>query len=166
MENRAARLSLIALIVIAAMSLAACGDVAEKAAEKAAEKSTGTDVEVDGDDVTVTSKDGKSVTASSKDELPDDFPDDVLVYEGEIVNSTSSEGMFTVSVETPDAQADVYAWHESRLTDEGWAKKSAIALQGGGGMLAATKADRVVQYTIGEGSGGGASIVIYTGPAQ
>ncbi|MHB9003143.1 MAG: hypothetical protein ACYC6C_03650 [Coriobacteriia bacterium] len=108
-------------------------------------------------------RDGEAATTLTEDgTVPDDFPNDVPLYEGTITRAFTSNDNMTVSIETAHEPSDVYAWCLEEIEDEGW-NITAIYETDDGGTIAADKGDRSLQYTItsrDEGSG----MVVFTGP--
>ncbi|TWG92296.1 hypothetical protein L615_006600000030 [Nocardioides sp. J9] len=104
------------------LALSACGEAAEqiteRAIEKAAEDAGGADVDIDADsgEVKVESSDGSFSYGTGK--LPEGFPEEVPVTDGEIVSgaSTTSGGKpgFVVQLQVPGGTDEVAA----RIGDE------------------------------------------------
>jgi hypothetical protein len=117
--------TIVLLFALAVLVLAAgCGNLAEKAAETAVEGATGVDIEDDGDSVTIETDEGTVEIGSGEGELPEDFPDDVPVYDAEITSqgkvSTSDGTMWTVVLSTGDSYADVVSWYKDELAGTDW----------------------------------------------
>ncbi|GAB4275708.1 MAG: hypothetical protein Kow0056_05570 [Coriobacteriia bacterium] len=116
------------LLVAAAFQVTGCRKVVEEAAENAVEQATGVEVEQDGDSVTITSEDDEggqvTITTGEGAEVPDEFPDDFPVYDGEITGSSSvaspDGSMIVVTVETRDDFDTVKEFFEKAFADEGW----------------------------------------------
>ncbi|WP_121253686.1 hypothetical protein [Nocardioides ferulae] len=132
MSRTALRTVTMLFALTAPFGLAACSgeDAAEKAAEEAIEQGAGGDVEVDVDpdtgDVVVSDSTG---TYTSGGDLPDSFPDDLPIIEGDIVSAMSGgeagETGHVVMVQT-DIQDPTEALDEAvgLLTDAGFATGS------------------------------------------
>ena len=163
---RVVRTLLVVCLMSLAISVAGCQAVEDKIAEETSEKlvegATGVDVETSEDEVTITGEDGKSITSSQSGELPEDFPTDVPVYEGDIESSLFTEGNFTVAIKTADSAEDVYAWCLDEVKAGGWEVKSEFKAEGGG-MIAAEKDGNMVQYTL-SSTDEGTDLLVYTGP--
>jgi len=89
-------------------------------------------------------KDGAvKVTASKAGvALPDDFPKDVPIYKGAIVQMTSTQGKTTmVHLNVSDAVADVLKYYQDELKNQGWEIQSTMNM-GEGSMLTSKKGDR------------------------
>jgi hypothetical protein len=124
------------VLLVALPLLAGCGDsetVGERIAEEVAEQAGGEDVDidVDGDDVTIESKDGDA-SFSTSGELPEGWPDDLALPDGaEIVGSTgvSADGGRQLSVNgtvaaSPDEvfehfEGELDGWEQSAKSDIG-----------------------------------------------
>jgi len=162
------RLSGFAALVLAcalAFTLVGCQSIAEKATEAAIEDATGVKVDQDDDSVTITGEDGSSITAGQGGELPEGFPEDAPVYDGDITTSLVTEDSFTIGIETDDEWTEVWDWYLAELDSEGWTSTSELKLEDSG-MLSGEKDDRLIQITVGPGSGDGANTMIttFTGP--
>jgi len=85
--------SMALVLVVASAGCSNVSDkVAEKAAEKMIEKGTGGKVDIKGEDVTFTSKEGDAEVSIGSKKLPDNFPKDFPVYKGaEIEGSMTSK---------------------------------------------------------------------------
>jgi hypothetical protein len=117
---------------LAVFPLAGCGKVADEVAERAAEEmlegATGVEVDVedDGESITITGDDGEETTIESGDSasVPDAYPDDFPLYDGDIVGSSSissgEDSMVMVTVETGDDLGDIKAFLEAGFEDNGW----------------------------------------------
>lgn len=101
-------------LVVPALLLTACGgdeEAAEKTAEKLIEGAASGDVDVDidedGEKVEIETDEG---TISVGKGLPDDFPEEITVLEGEVVSSSSMAGQgWTAAVKRdgdPEAERD------------------------------------------------------------
>ena len=125
-------LALVLSLSLAMLLLAGCGNVAEEVAERVAEEAieaeTGVEVDIedDGSSITITGEDGEEITIEGGDSasVPDAYPDDFPLYDGDIVGSSSigtGEGsMVTVTVETDDDLDDIKAFLEDGFADDGW----------------------------------------------
>lgn len=154
------------IVCVLAFSLVGCQKIAEKATEKAIEGATGVKVDTDKESVTITGEDGSSITAGSDGELPDGFPEDVPVYEGEIVSSLMTEGNYTVAIETKDDATTVWDWYGTELESAGWTQTSEFKVDDGG-MRSAEKGDMTLQVTVGAGTDGEpTTVTIFTGTKQ
>lgn len=160
------RLFLLLCVAALAVGMVGCQSVGDKIAEEAGERivegATGVDVEADGEDVTITGEDGSSFTSSASGELPEDWPEDVPVYDGNITSSMVTEGKFTLAVEAEDPPVDVFEWSLEQIKDEGWTVTTEFKAENGG-TIAAEKDDRIVQYTVTDVDEG-SSFIVFVGP--
>jgi len=87
------------------------------------------------------------------------------VYDGDITTSLVTEDSFTIGIETDDEWTEVWDWYLAELDSEGWTSTSELKLEDSG-MLSGEKDDRLIQITVGPGSGDGANTMIttFTGP--
>jgi hypothetical protein len=132
------RKTVLAIVIVAALlTLGAQGccpllnkasdEAGERLAEEIIEGGTGgqVDIEDGGSSVTIEGEDGSSITIdTSEGELAEDWPTDVPVYDGTIISSGSTisggGALYNVIIETKDSGADVKAFYEKELKDEGW----------------------------------------------
>ncbi|MEN8119663.1 MAG: hypothetical protein ABFS35_04930 [Bacteroidota bacterium] len=131
------KFNLIILTGIFFFALSACGsgksdeEKAEDMAENILETMTGGDVDIDVDkdgkngEITIKGKDGEEVTFSSNEnELPDDFPSDVYVIDGEkqgVGNMTSNDGqVVTFGVKSDEDFSDVKETILKEMKSNGW----------------------------------------------
>jgi hypothetical protein len=116
----------LALAVVAALlAVTGCGALVEQAVKGGVENATGVKVDQGGNSVTVTGQDGSSMTSSSDGKLPEGFPSDMPLYTpGKIVTSAvsteNSAKSFVVTIDSPDAVADIFAWYKAQLPEKGW----------------------------------------------
>jgi len=162
------RLSIFAALVLTcalAFTLVGCQSIAEKATEAAIEDATGVKVDQEGDSVTITGEDGSSITAGQGGELPEGFPEDAPVYDGDITTSLVTEDSFTIGIETDDEWTKVWDWYTAELESEGWTTTSELKVEDSG-MLSGEKDDRLIQITVGPNSNEDAKTMIttFTGP--
>jgi len=143
-------LAIVTMLVVA-FSVVGCQQVAEKATEAAIEKSTGVEVDQEGDEVTIKGEDGTEITASSDGQLPDGFPTDIPVYEGQITSSLKADKGWSVTIEAADDVETVFTWYKQELEASGWKIVSEMKVTDGG-VLVAEKGDQSVQVTLGTSS--------------
>ena len=128
MDSRILRLigiaCLVSVLAAFGIGVSGCSSIAEQAVEEIVEESTGIEVDEDGEQVTITGEDGETLEIGGGTTLPDDFPSDVPVYDGEIVSSTSfsaGEGQsYSVGIMADDAFADVVDWYKAEFLSEAW----------------------------------------------
>ena len=157
--------------VTALLLLAGCGsaveNVAENAVERAIENEVGGDanVDVDEDSVTIESEEG-SITAGSGS-VPDDFPSDVRLVDGEVTYSqrleTADGRGWSVQVSVDGDAASVADQVRSDLTDAGFSVDESTEFtteDNQGATILADRADMTALVVVtSEGSG---TVVIYT----
>jgi hypothetical protein len=119
----------VGLILALALGLVGCQSIDEKIGEEVGEEIAGgivgADVEVDGEDVTIETDDGAVSISGDTRELPEDFPEDMPIYDDSEVDSAtsmSSGGSTTyyVNLTTEDDITTVYEWYKAEVADEGW----------------------------------------------
>jgi hypothetical protein len=167
--KRLARI-LLALVVVGVLAaMTGCGAIVEKAVKSGVEGATGVKVDKSGTGVTVTGKDGSSLTSSADGTLPEGFPSDMPLYQNAKITtglaSDSGTGKaFVVALTTTDAPADVLAWYESQLKDKGWNVTSTMKT-GDGGLLGGEKGTSAFTLAVTNGSGdAGTEISISVSP--
>lgn len=133
-------------------------ELGEQLAEQALEDAgtSGVDVDVDGEDVTIESDEGTIKVGSG--DLPDGFPDDLSLVDGEIVSSvdTPQGSAVTVAVDDADAAfdeavADLEAngWERVQLTETEGSRLAMYAKGEQSAMVMADGASGQLSYTIG-----------------
>lgn len=161
MRSSHLRVILVLCIAVLALSVTGCQTIADKAAEEVIEQSTGVEVDKSGEDVTIKGEDGTEITASTGGELPEGFPEDVPVYEGEIVNTIKADKGYSVIVATTDDVQTITDWYKAELEKEGWEIKTEMTVEGGG-VFTAEKGTSQLQVTIGaDTSGDKTSVSLY-----
>jgi hypothetical protein len=77
--------------------------------------------------------------------LPPEFPGDVCVYEGGIIEIAEVvDGDFIVSIRTPDTKMKISGAYEREMASQGWAREDISP----GGPLIFVKNDRVASVTM------------------
>ncbi len=161
MKRATVWMMLLASLLMVLMATAGCQKAAEKAAEKAIEGATGVDIDTSDGSVTIESEDGGSVEIQGESgDIPEGFPDDVPVYDGDIQTtskvSTGEGTAFYVELTTGDGASDVHDWYKSELESEGWAiQMDTTSTQNGAfsGLLMAEKDGAQVSMTFEESDG-------------
>lgn len=140
----------LALLAALLLVLTAC-DQRSVAPERPASDEAGR--EDAGDATTDASDDDEGPAEGEATELPDGWPADAPVYEGDIIEATKDGDTYTVGIKTSDAAQDVLEWYRGQFADGGWTimsdQKSDI-----GGTVMATKSGVVLNATAGEIGGG------------
>ena len=118
-------------LIIALVPLAAC-DTSEEAMENrieemAREHGVDMDIDLDAEDGAVTSmtmqgEDGETTTAYGANiSMPEDFPDDVTIYPGlELFSTTKMPTGHLVQGHTDASRDEVIAFYKDKLPGEGW----------------------------------------------
>lgn len=159
-------LIIIGVVVVAGIVLAYVFSInsAENVAEKAISSATNgaVDVDIDGKTLTVNTETG-SIQAGENVDLPDDFPSDVYVVDGDLQSALQTPGNngFQLSISTSKSLADVKSMYQQELESEGWTITSSLDL-GVGFNLFAEKGSKITTVTISEVEGK-TQIVLTTG---
>ena len=102
------------------------GDNAENITESIVENATGADVDLDkdGSKVNIKTEDG-SVSYGTNQELPDNLPSDVYMYDGQTVvgvltSTKDGSSMWNISAETSDEASKVNESIKTEYTEKGW----------------------------------------------
>lgn len=145
-----------ATLLVAAL-LSGCG-AEEKMAEKTTEKilsQDGSDVDIDGEKVTVKDKDGNAMSFGEGVELPDDFPADIPLPQGDYKISSvisQGEGMnMMLALEDPDIKS-VEEHLKSSFIAAGYTVEEGLRMENEGGKqvhLTAKSAVREVSVILG-----------------
>jgi hypothetical protein len=163
------RIALSALLVIClaalGLSVSGCQLLAQKATEGALKTATGGAVDVKGDSVTLTGKDGSQATVSGDTKIPADFPSDVPMRDdgsvkAVITNQTPSGGTgYMINIRFKIPQTELLDWYKTELEKGGWKITSTVST-GDGGMVAAEKGDLTINVVTGSDNSEGFSSVI------
>lgn len=162
------RKALLLVLVCALLGLGALSGCA-KISENAIEDATGVRVDEDGSSVTIEGEDGSTITYDDEGtELPEDYPDDVPVYDGTIDSSWETKDekgtTYAIAIKTTDATEDVVAWYEEQLADKGWEIKTTFKDESSG-MVSAEK-DDLSFYLAAGAENEGTAITQTVGPKQ
>lgn len=152
---------LIGIVVLAAIVLSGCQNTAEKAAKTVIESTTNGDV--DDGSVTVNTNEG-SITVGDNVNIPDNFPSDVYLIDGEIISSlTMDEGQtYQVQIDTPKSLSETVDLYDKKLQDDGWNIASTYNTGDALSIMGAEKDDRMVSVSVNT-SDGSTEVTIYTG---
>ncbi|HLD20957.1 MAG TPA: hypothetical protein VJB64_02580 [Patescibacteria group bacterium] len=110
--------------------------VTETTIERQIESETGGSADVDIQDNAITYTDeetGGTVTTGSDISLPDDFPTDFFVYDGDITIISAAnipEQGVSLMFSSEDSLEDIATWYEEELTSDGWTRDQGHDLQG------------------------------------
>lgn len=139
------RRPVVALSVLA-LALTGCGGVSENIAERALEEAAeaggegdvDVDIDLDGEDgggISIDSEDGTASVDIGGGELPDDWPSDVPVIDGEIITAasseTGSESFWSATIQTSTSVSAAAEQIESDLRDAGFTIGTEAQTSGG-----------------------------------
>lgn len=99
-------------LIIIVMALSGCGAVSSKIGDEIGEKiienaaGDDVDVEVEDDKITIQDNEGNStvIDSSGSQPWPDSLPDDLPVFDGNIVGSMNIQGAIMLTIEDVDAE--------------------------------------------------------------
>ena len=153
-------------LVAATALVSGCGGASDEAGERISEQlaeqaleeagTAGVDVDVDGEDVTIESDEGTIKVGTG--DVPEGFPDDLSIVDGEITSSvdTPQGSAVTVAVDDADtafdeavADLEAHGWERVQLTET---EGSRLAMYSKGEQSAMVMADSTngqLSYTIG-----------------
>ncbi len=154
--SRAALLGLGAALLL---SLSACADTPGEAAAEAALAAAGAqDVEIDedGESISYRTEEGEvTITGGEAASLPDDFPDDVYLPGGYVVESTlaMNADLFIGLAVDEDVPA-LYASARESMAGHGWTETMAALENNENGLLTFEKDDRSAVVSLSRGEEG------------
>lgn len=157
-------LVLVAIAAIHWMGQRASTMISQKAGEKLAETilqheaGPGTDVDVNGNAVTIKSNEGAVTVGGGS--LPEGWPSDVPLYAGASVqysgkNADGSSGVIAISTDTTEK---VVAYYKAEMEKNGWKSKQTM-IAGGANASLYEKGDKNVSVAIMGGSGGSGTTI-------
>ena len=167
------RFVILALALLVMAGLVSCQSCAERVIEEAVERQTGEEVEIDIDgsgegQITITTEDGQGVfQAGMQTRIPENFPDDVPIYEGAqpMVVVADPSGGIMVSLQTDADVSAVNDFYRRQMPARGW---SSVTTFTGEGMthLGWRKGERSasVNITTGDEESGAAITLSVTPP--
>ncbi|WP_374457793.1 hypothetical protein [Nocardioides sp.] len=157
-----------AVLVAATALVGGCGgDASDSAADEAGEKlaeqaiedaGEDVDVDIDGDEVTIEGEDGTVKVGTG--EVPEAFPDELSVVDGDIVSSVDTPEGAMVTIATDDAIAafdeavadlEANGWTKEQVTETGESRLAMYSKGDQSAMVMADAASGQVTYTIGAG---------------
>ncbi|MCK8115087.1 hypothetical protein [Anaerosoma tenue] len=120
------RLLIGALVGALALALVGCSGGSDTAAEEVAGSAVGGDVDVDDENVTISTDDGDITFGGGDGELGNNFPSDIPIHPDAEVSSSSSivadaGSEHYADLYVDDSVAAVYDWHVDELSSSGWA---------------------------------------------
>ncbi len=172
MKRRVLTAVVVACLAALAISATGCQLIAQKATEGAIKNATGGAVDVKGDSVTITGKDGSAATVSGDTKIPADFPSEVPMRDdgtvkAVITNQTANGKSYMINIRFKVPQTELLDWYKTELEKGGWTITSTVAT-GDGGMVAADKGALSVNVVTGSDSSDGytSSITLQVGPSN
>ena len=164
-------LHLISALAIFALFTTSCGNNDEKAAKKTSEEiaekmienATGNKVDVDVDkngdkgSITIKGDNGEEVTISSNgDEIPDNFPSDIYLAEGEIASvgsiNSGENNIITIVMNVKEKTEKIAEKIAKEMKANGWKSEMNMTTDEGG-MQMYSKEDNSLTITIGKENG-------------
>ena len=143
--------------VLALVPCFGCGNSEEQAVEEPAaqavesspEKDAGVGISEEGLEITSKDEDGTyTYQAGDKAEIPENFPDDVFIYEGsELLMISESPQGWVLTLRTDAPRDDVIASYEKEMSAAGWAEITSTNMDGDR-MLIYGQGDRTVNVGI------------------
>ncbi|MFA6427356.1 MAG: hypothetical protein WCW16_02835 [Candidatus Magasanikbacteria bacterium] len=143
-----------------------CGQktLVENQMERQLEKNLGGDakVQVDGENVNIQTQQG-SLQVGENVSLPQDFPSDVYVIDGQLMSAMKNVAGagFQVVVKSDKSVKDAQELYENKLKEQGWTITASMDL-GTASVVSAKKDERVVTVSIGTEEGKKELTVIIT----
>ena len=147
---------LICLLVSVLMVGCSCTEkaeetVAEKIAEKviAAQSGDKADIDVDKEGMRIKTKDGEmSITSGKSAKLPDNFPKDVPMYVGAVLDMAMEVPKgYSLIYTTKDDLSKVSEWYLNEMINQGWTKEASMDMTNQK-MLVFKKGERGANFVI------------------
>jgi hypothetical protein len=140
------------IILAAIVVMFGCGEKgAEKAIEKAIESNTGGNatVDVDENSLRIQTDEGEmTMTAGDSAKLPADFPKDIFLYKGAVINTAMELPTgFNLMFQTKDDSAKVSEAYLAEMEAKGWSKEMSMDM-GGRKMMVFEKDQRMVNVAL------------------
>ena len=141
-----------------------CGvdNLVENKMERDLQKQLGGDVDIDMDngEINIQTEDG-SFQAGGNVKIPEDFPEDVYVVEGELISAMKNVvGVGTqVMISTDKSISEVAELYNGKLVEEDWDIQVSMNL-GEGAMLSAVKGERQVSVSVNEGEDSKTAVIL------
>jgi hypothetical protein len=125
--------------------------IAEKVAEKAIEANTGTkaNIDINKESLQITTKDGEmSITSGKSAKVPDNFPKDIPVYNGSVLDMAMEVPQgHSLSFTTKHSMPKVSEWYLKEMISKGWTKEAHMDMKNQT-MLVFKKGERGVNLVI------------------
>lgn len=158
---------LLVLLLGISVLVTGCGKSAsEKAAEKSLEASMGAnaDVNIQGGDVDIKTDDGVW-SAGENISLPESWPDDVYVTEGNILAATSNNLGNSLTIVSEKSVADLKKEYQEKISENGWEINMSFDTDGNV-LYGAEKDDRSLSVTISTDEEGQTTVMIIESQKQ
>lgn len=148
----------VALLLALGFGLSSCSSAAEKLAENV----SGADVDIDKDKVSITDKNGNTVSGGEGVTLPDSWPKEVPTFDGKLISTTSntSDKAVMATWSSPDKSADVYKAFTAKLKAAGFSEVAYEAQNDGGYYFNATGQGYEVNLIVTAESGDGCTVTL------
>ncbi len=143
------KLLIITFVIGIGLVLSGCG-VAEKVAENTIESASNDIVDVDIDNNSLTlNTNGGTIEVGEKVSMPDNFPSDIHVADGDLISAMTIDenNTFSVSLNSNDSASNLKSEYQTELANDNWEIDSTLDF-GGGSMMTGTKNNRSVTITI------------------
>ncbi|PLX25641.1 hypothetical protein C0580_02010 [Candidatus Parcubacteria bacterium] len=144
-----------------------CGKSAnEKAAEKSLEASMGAnaDVNIEGDNVNIKTDDG-TWSAGENISLPEGWPEDVYVTEGNILAAASNSLGNSLTIVSEKSVAELKKEYQEKVSENGWEINMSFDTEGNV-LYGAEKDDRSLSVTISTDDEGQTTVMIIESQIQ
>jgi len=147
------RTILLATALVLMVIVSGCGqkNLTERQMEKALEDSLGGNAKVNlnNNEVNIETDQG-SMNYGENVKLPNDFPKDIYLIDGQIMSVTENfmGAKYQVMIKSDASVSDAKDLYESKLKEEGWAITSSFNM-GTAAMLSANKGDQQLSVTLG-----------------
>ncbi|MDX9893754.1 MAG: hypothetical protein RB292_05115 [Patescibacteria group bacterium] len=129
------------LAVLMLLTATGCTSLTDKVAEKYVEGATGTDIDVDGNSVQITDREGNVISVDSGNTLPADWPKGVVYYQAGTITDSSSLDLpqgknFNLIILTTDDLDKIFAYYKDQLESDAWEIKLESHAEGNSLLLA------------------------------
>lgn len=144
------------LVFCMVILVSGCGQtmVTEKIIENQLEKNLGgnTNVDLDNGSVNIKNEDGSTMQVGGKVSLPEGFPSDVYVLDGELISAMKNVvGMgYQVSLKTNKQISEIQSVYEGKMKENGWQMQQTLNM-GGILMLSGKKDARNMTVSVSAG---------------
>lgn len=145
-------ITIVAVVIGAALLLSGCGKTAaEKAAESMIKSATNgsADVDISTNSVKVNTN-GYSYQGGSNVTLPDGFPSDIYIIDGTLTTAstvTPTNG-FTISIDTTKTIPEAFDLYKSKLATAGWTIDNTMSFEGSAGVFSSKDPNRLCNISL------------------